>query len=662
MSTTSRRLSGLLLLLLCLSILECQAQREYFNWYFGNRAGITFLGGVRPLLDGNSRIYLQGASQSDSTGRFVFASDGNRVFDRQGTLLANGDSIGEQNFVSVRDVLSVRQPGSANRYYIFNEINNRGGAFFPAFSYSVVDISQNGGLGRVVEKRRIVRLPSNLNGAGSQLLSYSKSDFAMIRHANGRDQWLILQNAQRQYLSFRLATTGLDTIPIVSLAARGPINSGAGQISNASLRASPDGRRLLVSDVEHVYGVRNQRQVLTKYLTTELTDFDSQSGRVSNPMEIIENFIPRTQTQVMSMLGVAGASFSPDGSKMYLDTVNSREVWQYNLLAGSPTAIGASRTVCGRIQYPSQGTSNLQLGPDGKIYVANNQDYIGRIETPNAPGVASQYRDSAVFLGAQRSAYNFLPRTTNDLNLPPVVVSGAGSISAGTTCAGETVQFTSSLSPFLTATAYAWNFGDPASGPLNQAMEQAPIHRYTQAGTYTVRLVVTATTGQAFVTSQVVQVLTLPAVDLGPDLLQCADEPRTISPGPQPMGSTYRWHDGSTGAEFSARLAGTYRVTVTSPQGCVATDELRVILADCPVLPTIITPNGDALNQAFVLKGLNAPDWNLRLYNRWGREIYQQASYDNRWDAPSQSDGVYFYQLRHRTTGQVLKGWVEVRR
>lgn len=60
---------------------------------------------------------------------------------------------------------------------------------------------------------------------------------------------------------------------------------------------------------------------------------------------------------------------------------------------------------------------------------------------------------------------------------------------------------------------------------------------------------------------------------------------------------------------------------------CTSSDTVRITTYPCQVtIPNIITPNVDARNQAFVLRGLVAPDWALQVNNRWGREIYQQAS------------------------------------
>ena len=42
---------------------------------------------------------------------------------------------------------------------------------------------------------------------------------------------------------------------------------------------------------------------------------------------------------------------------------------------------------------------------------------------------------------------------------------------------------------------WAWNFGDPGSGPLNTSTLQNPSHTYATAGTYNVILVVTTNNG-----------------------------------------------------------------------------------------------------------------------------------------------------------------------
>ena len=82
-------------------------------------------------------------------------------------------------------------------------------------------------------------------------------------------------------------------------------------------------------------------------------------------------------------------------------------------------------------------------------------------------------------------------------------------------------------------------------------------------------------------------------------------------------------------------------------------------LAEVPPLPNIITPNGDGLNDAFLLPALPAGPWQLRVFSRWGTEVYQAADYQQDWTAPGLSAGLYFYQLT--ASGQPpVRGWLEI--
>jgi len=65
-------------------------------------------------------------------------------------------------------------------------------------------------------------------------------------------------------------------------------------------------------------------------------------------------------------------------------------------------------------------------------------------------------------------------------------------------CLSDTyAQFldTSRVAPPSTIVAWAWNFGDPGSGPLNTSILQNPQHSYSAVGPYNVQLIVTSNTG-----------------------------------------------------------------------------------------------------------------------------------------------------------------------
>ena len=61
------------------------------------------------------------------------------------------------------------------------------------------------------------------------------------------------------------------------------------------------------------------------------------------------------------------------------------------------------------------------------------------------------------------------------------------------TCDGLTVDFHNNNSSALNLT-FDWNFGDPATGPLNTSTQEFPQHQFSAPGDYTVRLIVNAGT------------------------------------------------------------------------------------------------------------------------------------------------------------------------
>ena len=198
---------------------------------------------------------------------------------------------------------------------------------------------------------------------------------------------------------------------------------------------------------------------------------------------------------------------------------------------------------------------------------------------------------------------------------------------------GQFVTF-SAEGLLVSGTGQQWDFGDPAANAANYAVGNPVMHLYAQPGIYTVALTLNTIIGPLRRTQQIT-VSAVPVLRLMPrDTLICELGDVLLQSSPQPTGTTFRWQDGSTEPIFRARAAGRYTLEVRNAGGCLARDSVLVSTRAC-FLPNIITPNGDRLNQTFVLEGRHAPDWSLHLYNRWGREVYSQAHYDNASSATS---------------------------
>jgi|GEM_PF-287381 len=104
-----------------------------------------------------------------------------------------------------------------------------------------------------------------------------------------------------------------------------------------------------------------------------------------------------------------------------------------------------------------------------------------------------------------------------------------------------------------------------------------------------------------------------------------------------------------------------YYVTVTNKEGCSWVDSIRVVVLENQIIvPNVITPNGDGINDYLLIKGLQYyPNSSINIYDRWGKEVYSSSNYTNNWGGGDQSDGVYFYVLT-LNTGKKYQGYFQI--
>ena len=686
-------LTPLLLLGLLLAARPAYCQLETSNWFFGNGSGLSFRTGSPVVLTSAIASNEACSAASDPQGNLLFYTNGETLWNRNHGVMATGLG-GHQS--ATQGALIVPDPGSTDLFHVFT-LDAVEQFLVGGLRHTIVDMRLNGGLGNATAVKGM-RVPT------PTLSSLVTEKLAAIRHANGYEYWIVVHGWQSDaFYSFPLTEAGLGLTPVVSRVGTVHTSSATAGGFNGStgyMRFSADGRRVAVA---------------AENLPLELFDFDPATGVVANPVSL-----PLLPTSGGRAYGV---EFSPDNSRLYVNSGFARQLFQYNLLAGSPAAILSTALLLGT---DDEQMGAMLLGPDNKIYMSLwGRTSLSVITTPNALGTACGYQRNALPMG--RALMGGLPNFPNAYPVPALRITAADE------CEGTPVAFAATAAPLGRVSRVSWDFGDPGSGPANAAAGLAATHVFSRAGQFQVTLSVVSPNGAGpFTATRTVQVHARPVVQLGPKVQQlCQGEVRTLSAA-QPGAATYRWQDGSTGLTMTVTGPGTYRVAVTSPQGCSVLDSVRieynarpsvslgpdssmcqgaiVVLrpsaqpagtryqwqdgstgptltvsvpgtyrvdvtrngcssyaeinvadAGCAVVvPNIITPNGDRLNQAFVLKGLNAPDWSLRLYNRWGREVYARDSYDNAWAAQGQPDGVYYYLLSNPTTGQRLKGWVEV--
>lgn len=78
-----------------------------------------------------------------------------------------------------------------------------------------------------------------------------------------------------------------------------------------------------------------------------------------------------------------------------------------------------------------------------------------------------------------------------------------------------------------------------------------------------------------------------------------------------------------------------YRVTGTTPDGCFATDEIKIRVIKGPdiYVPNSFTPNGDGLNDVLRPIPVGIKQFNyFKIFNRWGQLVYSSNNPKQGWD------------------------------
>ena len=147
----------------------------------------------------------------------------------------------------------------------------------------------------------------------------------------------------------------------------------------------------------------------------------------------------------------------------------------------------------------------------------------------------------------------------------------------------------------------------------------------------------------------------LPTVDLGKDTLLPIDAELLLE-ATYP-GADYLWQDGSTDSVFLVTEEGTYSVTVST--GCGSVEDAIEITYQQPEIPpctpqspNAFSPNGDGLNDEFkLISECEYTTFNLRIFDRWGKLIFEATDLDAGWDGTSNGKeapiGAYIWRVEY---------------
>jgi gliding motility-associated-like protein len=123
--------------------------------------------------------------------------------------------------------------------------------------------------------------------------------------------------------------------------------------------------------------------------------------------------------------------------------------------------------------------------------------------------------------------------------------------------------------------------------------------------------------------------------------------------------------DLNTGVHYLQHGKNTFQLVATTGPACQPRiDSVDVWVNLVWSIPSGFSPNGDRVNDFFVVDGLDDPA-HLVVLNRWGEQVFEDRQFLNNWNGHSSQnkplpDDTYFYLLE--VAGEAFDGYIIIKR
>ncbi len=132
--------------------------------------------------------------------------------------------------------------------------------------------------------------------------------------------------------------------------------------------------------------------------------------------------------------------------------------------------------------------------------------------------------------------------------------------------------------------------------------------------------------------------------------------------------SAYIWNTGATTSSVVLTPTVTTTYTVTGGLGTCSSQAVADVTVNNPfdfVLPNIVTPNNDGVNDYIDFGKYLFSTLQIDIYNRWGTKVFESTNPACIWK-PTEDDGTYFYTAQYlinckgETQSKPLKGFITI--
>lgn len=385
------------------------AQKYDYHWTFADSCGIDFSDLQNPkFFNSYSKDYGSSDMQtsiSDENGKIIayWAFDTIDTQNRKSIsnllnayhlFIKNSDNIWVNEIFSNGSIL-IPFPNDSSKYYFFSIASIKGDQktgcqkIGCTIFYAILQVLSNQRI-EILQKNQIL-----LEGEFSNKL-------AAIRHANGRDWWLLAhESISNRFIRFIITPNGI-TAPAYQTIGRGPNSLELKKefyYWRGEMVISPKGNWLCIG--------------ATGLDLLELYRFNRCNGLLSDLLVLGPN--KKISYDFYNTYGYPGVSFSPDESKLYVSRVEDPpfitttrylKIFQYDINELLKDKKYEPLVVH---EETSNGIAYLgahELGPDGKIYLARAyHSHLNVINKPNEQFPACDFVKDGFFLQGKQSRY-----------------------------------------------------------------------------------------------------------------------------------------------------------------------------------------------------------------------------------------------------------------
>jgi len=220
--------------------------------------------------------------------------------------------------------------------------------------------------------------------------------------------------------------------------------------------------------------------------------------------------------------------------------------------------------------------------------------------------------------------------------------------STGTFCDGQTI----SLKANYSAGVVKWNNGATTD-----------IINVSSTGTYTAT--VTTTAGCEVSANYDVQILPNPVLNVA-DAQLCEFTKETVTLTAPAGLKNYVWNGVGGTQTYTTGKLGPVTLLVTDANGCTASQTINITSYCVDIhLPNTFTPNGDGVNDTWVITGLaDDPTVTVKVFNRYGSAVLNSKGYAAPWRGEHLGKklpaGTYYYIITAKAGKQTLSGSVTI--